>query len=168
MSAPAPDGRPLSEAARRVQDALAAKGFANRVLELSEPVKTAQAAADAVGCKVGQIVKSLVFRTGSDPASGRAVLVVASGAHRVDTAKLAALLGADVTMGDPKFVRAATGFAIGGIPPLGHAQPLDVVIDAHLLAHESLWAAAGHPNSLFPLTPAELRAMTGGRVADVA
>lgn len=168
MSAPAPDGRPLSEAAQRVQDALAAKGFANRVLELSEPVKTAQAAADAVGCTVGQIVKSLVFRTGSDPASGRAVLVVASGANRVDTAKLAALLGEDVTMGDPKFVRATTGFAIGGIPPLGHAQPLDVVIDAHLLAHDSLWAAAGHPNSLFPLTPAELQAMTGGRVADVA
>jgi prolyl-tRNA editing enzyme YbaK/EbsC (Cys-tRNA(Pro) deacylase) len=71
-------------------------------------------------------------------------------------------------MGDPKFVRATTGFAIGGIPPLGHAQPLDVLIDAHLLAHGSLWAAAGHPNSLFPLTPAELRAMTGGRVADVA
>lgn len=165
MSAPAPDGRPLSEAAQRVQDALAAKGFANRVLELHEPVKTAQAAADAVGCTVGQIVKSLVFRGAG---SGRAVLVVASGANRVDTAKLAALLGEDVTMGDPKFVRATTGFAIGGIPPLGHAQPLDVVIDAHLLAHESLWAAAGHPNSLFPLTPAELRAMTGGRVADVA
>ncbi len=164
MSAPAPDGRPLSDAARRVQDALAAKGFANRVRELHEPVRTAQAAADAVGCTVGQIVKSLVFR---GVTSGKGVLVVASGANRVDTAKLAALLGEDVAMGDPRFVRATTGFAIGGIPPLGHAQPLDVLIDSHLLALESLWAAAGHPNSLFPLTPDELCRMTGGRVAEV-
>lgn len=170
MSAPAPDGRPLSEAAQRVQDALVAldaEAFANRVLELHEPVKTAQAAADAVGCTVGQIVKSLVFRTGSDAASGRALLVLASGANRVDTGKLAALVGEDVVMGDPKFVRATTGFAIGGIPPLGHATALEVVIDAHLLAHATLWAAAGHPNSLFPLTPDELRRMTDGRVADV-
>lgn len=164
MSAPAPDGRPLSDAAQRVQDALAAQGFANRVRELHEPVRTAQAAADAVGCTVGQIVKSLVFR---GVTSGKGVLVVASGANRVDTAKLAALLGEDVAMGDPRFVRATTGFAIGGIPPLGHAQPLDVLIDSHLLALESLWAAAGHPNSLFPLTPDELCRMTGGRVAEV-
>lgn len=167
MSAPAPDGRPLSEAAQRVQDALVAKGFSNRVHELHEPVRTAQAAADAVGCTVGQIVKSLVFQARSGAASGRGVLVLTSGANRVDTAKLAALVGGEVAMGDPKFVRAATGFAIGGIPPLGHATAMDVVLDAHLLAHATLWAAAGHPNSLFPLTPDELRAMTGGRVADV-
>lgn len=167
MSAPGAGGLPLSDAAQRVQDALAAKGFTNRVLELEFPVKTAQAAADAVGCTVGQIVKSLVFRIGSDAASGRALLVLASGANRIDTAKLAALLGEDVAMGDPKFVRATTGFAIGGIPPLGHAEALDVVIDEHLLRLETLWAAAGHPNSLFPLTPDELVRMTAGRVADV-
>jgi prolyl-tRNA editing enzyme YbaK/EbsC (Cys-tRNA(Pro) deacylase) len=167
VTAPGADGRPLSEAAQRVQDALSAKGFANRVLELEFPVKTAQAAADAVGCTVGQIVKSLVFRIESGAASGRALLVLASGANRIDTAKLAALLGEDVTMGDPKFVRATTGFAIGGIPPIAHAEPLDVVVDRHLLALDSLWAAAGHPNSLFPLTPDELCRMTGGRVADV-
>jgi len=164
VTAPETGGRALSEAAQRVQDALAAKGFANRVLELEFPVKTSQAAADAVGCTVGQIVKSLVFR---GTASGRGVLVVASGANRIDTAKLAALLGEEVAMGDPKFVRAATGFAIGGIPPLAHAEPLDVIVDRHLLALESLWAAAGHPNSLFPLTPDELCRMTGGRVADI-
>lgn len=164
MSAPGAEGRPLSDTAQRVQDALAAKGFANRVLELEYPVKTAQAAADAVGCTVAQIVKSLVFR---GTTSGRGVLVLASGANRIDTAKLAALLGEEVTMGDPKFVRATTGFAIGGIPPVGHAQPLDVMIDAQLLALDSLWAAAGHPNSLFPLTPDELVRMTGGRVAEV-
>jgi len=165
VTASGTDGRPLSDAAQRVQDAIAAKGFANRVIELREPVRTARAAADAVGCEVAQIVKSLVFR---GAASGRGVLVVASGANRVDTAKLAALVGEEVEMGKPRFVREATGFAIGGIPPVGHATALDVVIDAHLLELGSLWAAAGHPNSLFPLTPDELCRMTGGRVADVA
>jgi prolyl-tRNA editing enzyme YbaK/EbsC (Cys-tRNA(Pro) deacylase) len=135
------------------------------VIELAEPVRTAQAAADAVGCTAEQIVKSLVFR-GQD--SGRPVLVVASGRHRVDTDRLAALLGETVAMGDPRFVREATGFAIGGIPPLGHAQALDVVIDSHLLTLGALWAAAGHPNSLFALTPDELVRMTSGRVAEIA
>ena len=139
-----------------------------RVLEFPASTRTAAEAAQAIGCTVGQIVKSLVFRISNGAASGRALLVLVSGANRVDTGKLAGLLGGDVVMGDPKFVRATTGFAIGGIPPLGHAQPLDVVIDSHLLALDSLWAAAGHPNSLFPLTPDELRRMTGGRVADVA
>ncbi len=160
MSAPG-----LSAAAQRVQDALRAVGLANEVRELAEPVKTAQAAAEAVGCTAEQIVKSLVFR---GTTSGQPWLVVASGGHRVDTAKLAALLGEPVEMGDPRFVRAVTGFAIGGIPPLGHAQPLATVIDAHLLTLPALWAAAGHPNSLFPLTPAELVRMTGGRIAEVA
>ena len=165
MSAPGAPGRPLSRSAQRVQDSLRASGFANRVIELAEPVKTAQAAADAVGCTAAQIVKSLVFRgTGS----GRAVLVVASGANRVDTGRLAALVGEPVELGDPRFVRATTGFAIGGIPPLGHERPLDAVIDAHLMTFESLWAAAGHPNSLFPLTPAELASMTRGRIAEVS
>ncbi|MCC6348960.1 MAG: YbaK/EbsC family protein [Candidatus Eisenbacteria bacterium] len=166
MNAPAPGGA-LSEAARRVQDALVAGGFGNRVIELREPVRTAQAAADAVGCEVGQIVKSLVFRRTGHAGEGGGVLVLASGASRVDVAKLATLLGGGVEMGDPRFVRAVTGFAIGGIPPLGHAQALEVVMDERLLAHEALWAAAGHPNSLFPLTPDELRRMAGGRVADV-
>jgi prolyl-tRNA editing enzyme YbaK/EbsC (Cys-tRNA(Pro) deacylase) len=165
VSGPAPGARALSDAAQRVQDALAARGFANAVLELAEPVKTAQAAADAVGCTAEQIVKSLVFRAAT---SGRPVLVVASGAHRVDTAKLEALVGEPVEMGAPRFVREVTGFAIGGVPPLGHARPIEVVIDAHLLGLARLWAAAGHPNSLFPLTPEELVRMTGGRVAEIA
>ncbi len=155
----------LSAAARRVQDALRAAGFANTVVELAEPVRTAQAAADAVGCTPEQIVKSLLFRAET---SGRPVLVVASGRHRVDTHKLAAVVGEPVAMGEPRFVREVTGFAIGGIPPVGHARPLDVVVDAHLLTLGALWAAAGHPNSLFALTPEELVRMTGGRVAEVA
>ena len=157
--------RTLSEAAQRVQDALRAGGFANTVIELENPVKTAAAAADAVGCTPAQIVKSLIFQ---GAASGVPVLVVASGANRVSEAKLEALLGEPVTMGPPKFVRETTGFAIGGIPPIGHARKLDTIVDAHLLTLDGLWAAAGHPNSLFPLTPDELLRMTAGRVAEVA
>lgn len=171
MSNPVWDVRPLSDPARRVQEALNAvdpAAFADRVRELNEPVRTAQAAADAVGCTVEQIVKSLVFRVGDGTAASRAVLVLVSGANRADTEKLAALLGGEVAMGDPKFVREVTGYAIGGIPPLGHAQAMEVVIDLHLMTLGSLWAAAGHPNSLFPLTPEELLRVTGGRVADVA
>ena len=162
MTAPGP--KTLSDAAQRVQDALAAAGFANKVLELEIPVRTAAAAADAVGCTPAQIVKSLVFRR----ASGEPVLVVASGAHRVSEARIAALLGEPVAMGPPAFVREATGFAIGGIPPLGHARAIETIVDQHLFTLDGLWAAAGHPNSLFKLTADELVKMTNGRVAEVA
>ena len=163
MTAPAP--RTLSDAAQRVQDALRAAGFANTVIELENPVRTAAAAAEAVGCTPAQIVKSLVFRRTS---SGEPVLVVASGAHRVSEQRLEALLGEPVTMGPPAFVREVTGYAIGGIPPLGHARALETLVDAHLLTLDGLWAAAGHPNSLFELTPDELIRMTSGRIAEVA
>jgi prolyl-tRNA editing enzyme YbaK/EbsC (Cys-tRNA(Pro) deacylase) len=156
--------RALSAAAQRVQEALRAAGFANQVIELEHPVRTAAAAAEAVGCTPAQIVKSLVFRG----ASGQGVLVVASGAGRVSEARLAALVGEPVAIAPPEFVREATGFAIGGVPPLGHARALAAIVDPRLLALEVLWAAAGHPNSLFQLTPAELVRMTGGRVAEVA
>jgi prolyl-tRNA editing enzyme YbaK/EbsC (Cys-tRNA(Pro) deacylase) len=155
----------LSDAAQRVQDALREAGFTNSVLELAVAVKTAAAAAEAVGCTPAQIVKSLVFQRVT---SGAPVLVVASGANRVSEAKLEALLGEPVRMGPPKFVREVTGYAIGGIPPVGHAQKLDTIVDAHLMTLDGLWAAAGHPNSLFALTPDELARMTGGRVAEVA
>jgi prolyl-tRNA editing enzyme YbaK/EbsC (Cys-tRNA(Pro) deacylase) len=155
----------LSDAAQRVQDALREAGFTNSVLELAVAVKTAAAAAEAVGCTPAQIVKSLVFQRVT---SGAPVLVVASGANRVSEAKLEALLGEPVRMGPPKFVREVTGYAIGGIPPVGHAQKLDTIVDAHLMTLDGLWAAAGHPNSLFALTPDELARMTAGRVAEVA
>jgi len=157
---PAPGG--LSSAgARRVQEALAARGFAYRVVELDTPVRTAAEAARAVGCEVGRIAKCLVFRA---EGSGRPVLVVASGAHRVDEARLAAALGEPVTRADPDFVREATGFGIGGVPPLGHATALEALVDEALLEHETIWAAAGHPNALFRLDPRDLPALTGGRV----
>ena len=157
--------RALSEAAQRVQDALRAGGFTNTVLELEVPVKTSAAAAEAVGCTPAQIVKSLVFQ---GAASGVPLLVVASGGHRVSEARLAALVGEPIIMGPPRFVREVTGFAIGGIPPIAHARQIDTIVDAHLLTLDGLWAAAGHPNSLFALTPEELVRMTNGRVAEVA
>jgi len=156
---------PLSASAQRVQDELRRLGFANTVIELAVPVRTAADAAREAGCEVAQIVKSLVFRA---QASGRGVLALASGGNRVDEAKLAALVGEPIGRADPAFVRDHTGFAIGGIPPIGHARPMATWIDDHLLTLGTLWAAAGHPNSLFALTPDELCRMSGGTVARIA
>lgn len=164
--APIPSApKPLKPSAQRVQDALRRLGFANQVVELSVTAKSAAEAAAAVGCEVAQIAKSLVFKA---RASGRAVLVVASGANRVDLAKVEALLGEPLDRADPDFVRERTGFAIGGIPPAGHPEPLVTLVDEDLLRHDRIWAAAGHPNAVFPLTPDELVRMTGGRVARTA
>lgn len=156
---------PLSASARKVQDAIAALGFANTVLELPIPVRTAADAARAVGCEVAQIAKSVIFRAAK---SGRPVLVITSGANRVDEARVAELLGEPIGRANPDFVREATGFAIGGIPPIGHAIPPVTLVDRDLLALAELWAAAGHPNSLFRVTPDELVRMSGGRVERVA
>jgi prolyl-tRNA editing enzyme YbaK/EbsC (Cys-tRNA(Pro) deacylase) len=155
----------LKASAQKVQDALAAAGFSNRVVELPDSTRSAAEAAATVGCTVGQIAKSLVFR---GQQSGRAVLVIASGAHRVEEGLLAAALGEPVGKADADFVREETGFAIGGVPPVGHARPLVTLVDEALLAHAEIWAAAGHPKAVFRLTPAELVAMTGGRTARLA
>jgi prolyl-tRNA editing enzyme YbaK/EbsC (Cys-tRNA(Pro) deacylase) len=154
----------LSAAAQRVQDELRARGFAHQVMEHTRSTRSAAEAAAAVGCTVAQIAKSIVFR--AQP-SGVPILVVASGSNRVDEAKVAALLGETLGKADAAFVREATGYAIGGVPPLGHAHPVRVVIDRDLLAHATIWAAAGTPNAVFALAPAELVAMTGGEVCDV-
>lgn len=156
---------PLKSSAQKVQDALLALGFPNQVIELPQSTRSAAEAAAAVGCLVGQIAKSLVFRTGE---SGQAVLVIASGAHRVDEKRLAALVGEPLQKPDADFVREQTGFVIGGVPPVGHARPLATYIDRGLLDHAVIWAAAGHPSALFRLTPDDLVRMTGGRVVDVA
>lgn len=155
---------PLKPSAQKVQDALAARGFANRVVELPESTRTAAEAAAAVNCTVGQIAKSLVFVTKE---SGRPLLVIASGANRVNEKTLQALAGEKVTRPDADAVRAITGFVIGGVPPLGHAQPLTTYIDRDLLQYAAIWAAAGHPNAVFALTPAELVAMTQGEVIGI-
>lgn len=156
---------PLKPSAQRVQDALTERGLGERVVELTQTARSAAEAAAALGCEVGQIAKSLVFRARQ---SGRAVLVVASGANRVDLPKVEALVAEPLDKADADFVREQTGYAIGGVPPVGHARPLLTVIDEDLLAFEKIWAAAGHPSAVFPLTPQELRALTEGRVARTA
>lgn len=152
----------LSASAKRVQDALNGFGVDCRVKELGESTRTAVDAANAVGCEVGQIVKSLVFR---GKTSGNAVFVVASGANMVDEKALAALLGEKIERANPDFVREQTGFAIGGVSPVGHPAPLTTFIDQDLLGYEELWAAAGTPNAVFALTPEQLCHITSGQVA---
>lgn len=155
----------LSPSAQKVQDTLTGLGFDNKVVEHEQTTRTSAEAAQAIGCEVGQIAKSLVFK---GKQSGRAVLVIASGANRVDEKKLRDLLGEKVEKADADFVRAKTGFVIGGVPPLGHTEPLIAFIDESLMRFVSVWAAAGTPNAVFELTPAELVKMTGGNVAVLA
>ena len=155
----------LSASAQKVQDALTALGFSMQVVELPASTRTAVEAAQAVGCNVGQIVKSLIFK-GRD--SGRPLLILASGANRVDLEKAAAVVGDELDKADADFVRQHTGFAIGGVPPLGHTEALETLIDVDLLQYQEIWAAAGTPNAVFCLSPADLQRVTGGRVVKIA
>lgn len=139
-------------------------GPAYRVLELEGSTRTSEEAAAAIGCTVAEIAKSLIFKA----ADGRAMLVIASGSNRVDEKKVRALLGQKIERADPDFVREATGFAIGGVPPVGHASRCLVLIDSDLERFASVWAAAGTPNAVFSIAPADLVRLTEGRVANVA
>lgn len=152
----------LKASAQRVQAALHERGFTNQVIELPGSTRSAAEAAAAIGCTVSQIAKSLLFQGAT---SGRALLVIASGSNRVDEQRAAALFGEPLHKPKADFVREQTGFVIGGVPPIGHTQPLSTLIDEDLLQYEEIWAAAGHPHAVFKLTPAELVAMTGGQVA---
>jgi len=160
-----PAGELLPAAAARVQAALAAAGSETRVVLMPASTRTAEEAAAACGCSVGQIVKSLVFRRRDD---ATAVLVLAAGDRRVDEARAAVAIGAAIVRPDADFVRAATGFAIGGVPPLGHAHALPVLMDERLFAHSTVWAAAGTPRAVFEITPEELLRATGARRAAVS
>lgn len=157
--------RKISASVQRVRDALLAAGIASEVQELSTSTRTAHEAADAVGCTVGQIVKSLIVK---GAASGKLYLVLTSGANRLCTRKVAALAGEEIGMADARSVRDYTGFAIGGVPPLGHLNPMTSFIDNTLLGLGAVWAAAGSPNALFRLTPPELERITGGTAAEIA
>ena len=150
-----------SEGALRVQSIL---GDDFRVLEFDESTHSSAEAAAAVGCDVAQIAKSMVFKA----ADGRPVLVVASGANRVDEKKVAAIIGQKIGRADPGFVLQHTGFAVGGVPPLGHTTPPATVLDSDLSGYATIWAAAGSPNAVFELTPADLGRLTGAAFADVA
>jgi prolyl-tRNA editing enzyme YbaK/EbsC (Cys-tRNA(Pro) deacylase) len=155
---------PLSPTAQRVQDLLTARGFPCKVIEFEKSTRTSQEAADRAGCALGQITKSLIFK-GRD--SGKPILVLTSGANRVDEARLAELAGEPIARPDADFVRNVTGFAIGGVPPLGHAQAMETFVDEDLMQYETVWAAAGTANAIFELTPKQLQQMTGGTVVQV-
>lgn len=146
----------------RVRAALVAAGHADSIEAFPEGTRSAADAAAAVGCEVAQIAKSIIFRAGE-----RAVLVIASGANRVDMGKVAAATGFHVKRADGSWVRDVTGFAIGGVAPLGHLTPPVVLVDEDLAAHDRVWAAAGSPMHVFATTPAELLRISGGTVADV-
>ena len=153
-----------------VQDALDAAGARDasgggcRIVVLPDPAPTAAAAAAQLGVEVGQIANSLIFDADGDP-----LLVLTSGAHRVDTARVAAALGiAKLRRASPEFVRDHTGQAIGGVAPVGHPKPVRTLVDAALSAYGEVWAAGGVPHAVFPVTPAELARVTGGEVVDVA
>lgn len=158
-------GAELSRGARRVQDALDAQGVRLHVRELPQSTRTALDAAQAVGCSVGQIAKSLVLITRN---SQQPILAIVSGSNRLDERKLAERVGEAVRMASADEVRQVTGFAIGGVPPVGHVAALRTFIDADLLQYDTVWAAAGTPRAVFQLSPAELTRITGGEVVTIA
>jgi prolyl-tRNA editing enzyme YbaK/EbsC (Cys-tRNA(Pro) deacylase) len=153
----------LPEPVQRVAQALQAKGHPHAPVMLDDAARTAQQAADALGIQVGQIAKSIIFRRKSDDA---AVLVITSGDRRVDEKKVDAIVG-KTGRADAEFVKAKTGFTIGGVSPLAHAQPPVTLIDRELFRFDEIWAAAGHPHGVFKLRPQDLETLTGAPVADV-
>jgi len=154
----------LSPSAQKIQNLLAELGYAYSVIEHAESTRTAQEAADRAGCQLAQIVKSLIFRGAP---SGKPILVLTSGANRVDEKRISGYAGEPIARADADFVRAVTGFAIGGVPPIGHLQPMETYIDEDFLAFQTIWAAAGTPNAIFELKTADLQKMTGGSVRRV-
>src|SRR5262245_13867313 len=154
----------LSRSARRFQDLLSALGTDFEVLELPSSTRTAADAASAIGCSVEQIAKSILFRTVADK---KPVMVVASGVNRVNEAVIADLIGELVEKADAAYVREKTGFSIGGVPPIGHNEPIHTIIDEDLLRLGELWAAAGTPNSVFKINASALSEMTGGIVKSI-
>lgn len=154
----------LSSSAQKVQDQIRSLGFDYTVIEHAGSTRTAQEAADRAGCELGQIVKSLIFR-GKE--SGKPILVLTSGANRVDERRISEYAGEAITRPDADFVRQVTGFAIGGIPPVGHLQQMETYLDEDFLQYETIWAAAGTPNAIFELKTTDLKKMTAGKTVRV-
>ena len=148
----------------RVKEVLEASGIDFEIRILPDAVRTARQAADALGCEVGQIANSLIFR---DIDNDRAVLVMCAGDRRVDTARVREVCGISVGKADADFVRRTTGFAIGGVPPVAHSEPLVTLLDASLQRFDVIWAAAGTPESIFSMTPGQLQRITGGEWLDI-
>ncbi|WP_320007232.1 YbaK/EbsC family protein [Maridesulfovibrio sp.] len=154
----------LSNSSQRVQEYLAKSGKDFKVKEFSSSTRTAADAADSIGCEVGQIAKSLVFQ---DKKTEELVLVIASGSNRVDTKKISKSIGMKLKQAKADLVKLKTGFAIGGIPPVAHAEQLQTILDEDLQQYVEIWAAAGTPHSVFQLTPASLAELTNGNWLDL-
>ena len=156
----------LSPSAQKIQNLLNSLGYHYAVIEHAESTRTAQEAADRADCELGQIVKSLIFRGKS---SGKPILVLTSGANRVDEKRISGYAGEAISRADADFVRSVTGFAIGGVPPIGHTrrEPMETYLDEDFLQFKTIWAAAGTPNAIFELNTEDLQKMTGGTVAQV-
>lgn len=154
----------LSKSAKSVQEALQAKGIDARVVELPDSTRTAEEAAKAIGCLVGQIVKSLIFCTIH---TRRPVLVLASGPNRVNEKKIAQYVGEDIAKATADFTREVTGFAIGGIPPVGHKQSIPTYIDEDLMNYQEIWAAAGTPHAVFNLHSSQLVELVSGEIVSI-
>jgi prolyl-tRNA editing enzyme YbaK/EbsC (Cys-tRNA(Pro) deacylase) len=155
----------LSSSAKRVQDFLSANGFTFAVKELPASTRTSQEAANSIGCTVSQIAKSLIFK---EQNTGDPVLVIASGSNRVDLDKIKQLTGLELGKADGTYVKERVGFAIGGIPPVGHLEPLITLLDPDLKQYEIIWAAAGTPHAVFELKSSELEPLTSGRWVEMA
>jgi Cys-tRNA(Pro) deacylase len=154
----------LNTSVRKVEKALKAHGLECQVLNMKETTRSAQDAANSLGCRVEQIVKSLVFMTQK---TKKPILVLASGANRVNPKKIRNFLSEPIKMADPDFVRSKTGFTVGGVPPLGHSSSLETFIDEDLLKYPDIWAAAGSSNTMFKLSPDDLQKITRGQVISV-
>jgi len=154
----------LSPSAQKIQDLINALGYPYTVIEHAESTRTAQEAADRAGCLLGQIVKSMIFK-GKE--SGKPILVLTSGVNRVDEKRISGYAGETISRPDADFVRAVTGFAIGGVPPVGHIQKMETYIDEDFLQYPTIWAAAGTPNAIFELKTTDLQIMTSGKVVTV-
>jgi Cys-tRNA(Pro) deacylase len=154
----------LSPSAQKIQNLLQELGYEYTVIEHAESTRTAQEAADRAGCELAQIVKSLIFR---GKTSGKPILVLTSGANRVDEKRISQYAGEAIVRADADFVRTVTGFAIGGVPPIGHSQSMETYLDEDFLPFKTIWAAAGTPNAIFELKTEDLQKMTGGTVAQV-
>lgn len=154
----------LSPSAQKIQDLLIQFGYEYTVIEHSEPTRTAQEAAARAGCELGQIVKSLIF---CGKASRKPILVLTSGANRVDENRISGYAGETIVRADADLVRSVTGYAIGGVPPIGHNQRMETYLDEDFLPYQTIWAAAGTPNAIFELRTTDLQKMTGGSVVQV-
>ncbi len=154
----------LKKSAQIIQDALNQFGLDINIKEFAESTRTAQEAADSIGCTVEQIAKSIIFKCKD---SKEPLLIIASGPNRIDEKKIRKIVGQKLEKADADFVLESTGFAIGGIPPIGHKKAIKTLIDEDLLKHEEIWAAAGTPNAVFKLTPAALLSITDGTLVSV-